>query len=140
MPNLSCLKPDGMDSILHIILQDKNQPFALQSLLCENVKCLTMLFPEVYRLKRLITQLNFRRLNSPEKVSVKNDAPIFVPFMIYDFKSLFKPLILKDISQETDFDASMNFTANIAQEPKSCGKTHTTRLNFLFYPFASHCS
>lgn len=118
MPNLSCLKPDEMDSILHIILWDKYQPFALQSLLCENVKCLTMLFPEVYRLKGLITQLHFRRFDSPEKVSVKNDVPIFVPFMIYDCKSLFKPLIQKDISQEMGLECCYEFHCKYSTRAK----------------------
>lgn len=101
-----------MNPILHIILEEQGKRFLLQSLLCANVKCFPMLFPEMYKIKQLIKQLHFRRFNSPEKESVKIHAPTFVP--LYPFKSLSKAFILQGISQETGRNTAMSSTANKA--------------------------
>lgn len=131
------LKPGGMNLILHIFLEEKRSTFSPTTLqlVHENVKCFPVLFPEVYRIKELIKQLRLRRFNSPEKESVKNHAPIFVLFMIYDCKSL------QGIFQQTGLGQCYEFHCKYGtREPKNPSKPHTTNLNFLLYPFVSHCS
>lgn len=124
-----------MNPILHIIWQENSQYFLLRSLLCKHVKRFPMLFPEVYSPKQQIKRLHFRRFNSPEKDSVKHQAPGFVPFMIYDCKSLYELFILQGISQDTGLDTAMNSTVNMAHvSQKNPGKPHTT---FCFSPFSA---
>lgn len=71
---------------------------------------------------------------------MENHAPIFVPFLIDNCKSLSKPFILQGIYQETGVDTAMDSTANTTRETKNPGKPHATSLKILHHPFVSHWS